>query len=171
MVVGMHLCRGNFAGAWVAEGGYDPIAELLFNEIAVYGDFFEDDLPRAGDFTPLRFLPKRKIAVLVCYYQERQAESKDEIEMLHRRGQPLCAARTAGAVTAVRRALQRYRRQCNDGRGRNCEAGSVVETAQDVWGLARKRASGQTHRGRSGTEAIDLDGLIEFGRYGPRRSR
>ncbi len=64
MVVCMHLCRGNFAGAWVAEGGYDPVAELLFNEIAVDGYFLEYDSPRAGSFAPLRFLPKGKIAVL-----------------------------------------------------------------------------------------------------------
>ena len=64
MVVCMHLCRGNFAGAWVAEGGYDPIAELLFNDIAVDGYFLEYDSPRAGSFAPLRFLPKGKTAVL-----------------------------------------------------------------------------------------------------------
>ena len=64
MVVCMHLCRGNFAGAWVAEGGYDPIAELLFNDIAVDGYFLEYNSPRAGSFAPLRFLPKGKTAVL-----------------------------------------------------------------------------------------------------------
>jgi 5-methyltetrahydropteroyltriglutamate--homocysteine methyltransferase len=64
MIVCMHLCRGNFAGAWVAEGGYDLIAEVLFNEIAVDGYFLEYDSPRAGSFAPLRFLPKGKIAVL-----------------------------------------------------------------------------------------------------------
>ena len=58
MVVCMHLCRGNFAGAWVAEGGYDPVAELLFNEIDVDGYFLEYDSPRAGGFEPLRFVPK-----------------------------------------------------------------------------------------------------------------
>jgi 5-methyltetrahydropteroyltriglutamate--homocysteine methyltransferase len=64
MVVCLHLCRGNFAGAWVAEGGYDPIAEILYNEIAVDGYFLEYDSPRAGSFAPLRFLPKGKTAVL-----------------------------------------------------------------------------------------------------------
>ncbi len=60
----MHLCRGNFAGSWIAEGGYDPIAELLFNEINVTGYFLEYDSERAGGFEPLRFLPKGKVAVL-----------------------------------------------------------------------------------------------------------
>ncbi len=64
MVVCMHLCRGNFAGAWIAEGGYEPIADLLFNEIDVDGYFLEYDSARAGGFEPLRFLPKGKVAVL-----------------------------------------------------------------------------------------------------------
>jgi 5-methyltetrahydropteroyltriglutamate--homocysteine methyltransferase len=81
MVVGMHLCRGNFAGAWVAEGGYEPIAELLFNEIAVDGYFLEYDSPRAGSFAPLRFLPKGKIAVLGLVTTKNSAlESKDELK-------------------------------------------------------------------------------------------
>ena len=60
----MHLCRGNFAGAWIAEGGYEPIADLLFNDIGVDGYFLEYDSERAGGFAPLRFLPKGKTAVL-----------------------------------------------------------------------------------------------------------
>lgn len=81
MTVCMHLCRGNFAGAWVAEGGYDPIAELLFNEIAVDGYFLEYDSARAGSFAPLRFLPKGKIAVLGLVTTKSPApESKDDIK-------------------------------------------------------------------------------------------
>jgi 5-methyltetrahydropteroyltriglutamate--homocysteine methyltransferase len=81
MVACMHLCRGNFAGAWVAEGGYDPIAELLFNEIAADGYFLEYDTPRAGSFAPLRFLPKGKIAVLGLVTTKNAAlETKDELK-------------------------------------------------------------------------------------------
>ena len=80
MVVAMHLCRGNFAGAWIAEGGYDPIAELLFNEINVDGYFLEYDSPRAGGFAPLRFLPKGKIAVLgLVTTKSPVLETKDEL--------------------------------------------------------------------------------------------
>ncbi len=61
MVTAMHLCRGNFEGAWVAEGGYEPVAETLFNEIDVTGYFLEYDTERAGDFRPRRNLPKGKI--------------------------------------------------------------------------------------------------------------
>lgn len=64
MTVCMHLCRGNFTSAWVAEGGYDPVAELLFNEINIDGYFLEYDSPRAGNFAPLRFVPKGKKVVL-----------------------------------------------------------------------------------------------------------
>jgi len=64
MTVCIHLCRGNFRSAWVAEGGYDPVAEPLFSEIAVDGYFLEYDTPRAGDFSPLRYLPKGKSLVL-----------------------------------------------------------------------------------------------------------
>ena len=60
MTVCTHLCRGNFASAWVAEGGYDPVAEVLFNELKVDGYFLEFDSPRAGNFTPLRYLPLGK---------------------------------------------------------------------------------------------------------------
>jgi 5-methyltetrahydropteroyltriglutamate--homocysteine methyltransferase len=64
MAVCTHLCRGNFASAWVAEGGYDPVAEVLFNELKVDGYFLEFDTPRAGNFAPLRFLPKGKKLIL-----------------------------------------------------------------------------------------------------------
>ena len=64
MVVYTHLCRGNFASAWVAEGGYDPVAEVLFNELKVDGYFLEFDSPRAGNFAPLRYLPKGKRLML-----------------------------------------------------------------------------------------------------------
>jgi 5-methyltetrahydropteroyltriglutamate--homocysteine methyltransferase len=64
MVVCTHLCRGNFASAWVAEGGYDLVAEVLFNELKVDGYFLEFDTPRAGNFAPLRYLPKCKKLIL-----------------------------------------------------------------------------------------------------------
>jgi 5-methyltetrahydropteroyltriglutamate--homocysteine methyltransferase len=62
--VAMHLCRGNFRSAWVAEGGYEPVAEVLFNEINIDGYFLEYDDERSGDFAPLRFVPANKTVVL-----------------------------------------------------------------------------------------------------------
>ena len=56
--IGLHMCRGNVRGAWVAEGGYEPVAEALLNELEVDALFMEYDAPRAGDFTPLRHLER-----------------------------------------------------------------------------------------------------------------
>jgi 5-methyltetrahydropteroyltriglutamate--homocysteine methyltransferase len=64
LTVTMHLCRGNFRSTFVASGGYEPIADLLFNTMPVDGYFMEWDTDRAGGFEPLRFLPKGKSVVL-----------------------------------------------------------------------------------------------------------
>jgi 5-methyltetrahydropteroyltriglutamate--homocysteine methyltransferase len=64
MKVMLHVCRGNFRSAWAAEGGYDPVAEVLFNSLHVDGYFLEYDDERSGDFSPLRHLPKGKVATL-----------------------------------------------------------------------------------------------------------
>jgi len=60
----IHLCRGNNRSQWYAEGGYDPIAERLFNELNVDAFSLEYDTPRSGGFEPLRFVPKGKTVVL-----------------------------------------------------------------------------------------------------------
>jgi len=81
MAVCIHVCRGNFAGRWMAEGGYEPVAEVLFNEINVDGYFLEYDSERAGGFEPLRFLPKGKRVILGLVTTKRGAmESKDELK-------------------------------------------------------------------------------------------
>lgn len=81
MAVTMHLCRGNFKSAWVAEGGYDPVAEILFNEIDVDGYFLEYDTDRSGGFEPLRFVPKGKTVVLgLVTTKVGTLESKDELK-------------------------------------------------------------------------------------------
>jgi 5-methyltetrahydropteroyltriglutamate--homocysteine methyltransferase len=64
MTITMHLCRGNFRSSFVASGGYEPVAETLFNTINVHGYFMEYDTERAGGFEPLRFVPKNKTVVL-----------------------------------------------------------------------------------------------------------
>ena len=81
MVVAMHLCRGNSRSAWIAEGGYEPVAEVLFNQVNVDGYFLEYDSPRAGDFAPLRFVPKGKTIVLgLVTTKTPQLESKDALK-------------------------------------------------------------------------------------------
>ncbi|HXW23559.1 MAG TPA: 5-methyltetrahydropteroyltriglutamate--homocysteine S-methyltransferase, partial [Xanthobacteraceae bacterium] len=64
MVVGVHMCRGNFKGHYLAAGGYESVAERLFAGANVDHFLLEYDTPRAGDFTPLRFVPKGKGVVL-----------------------------------------------------------------------------------------------------------
>jgi 5-methyltetrahydropteroyltriglutamate--homocysteine methyltransferase len=64
VTISMHLCRGNFRSTFVASGGYEPVAEILFNKIRVKAYFLEYDTDRAGGFEPLRFVPKDKIVVL-----------------------------------------------------------------------------------------------------------
>jgi 5-methyltetrahydropteroyltriglutamate--homocysteine methyltransferase len=64
LTIGMHLCRGNMEGLWMGDGGYDPIAEALFARTDVDSFLLEYDSQRAGDFTPLRYLPSGKRAYL-----------------------------------------------------------------------------------------------------------
>jgi 5-methyltetrahydropteroyltriglutamate--homocysteine methyltransferase len=81
MVTAIHLCRGNFRSAWVAEGSYEMVAETLFNEIAVDAFFLEYDDQRSGGFEPLRFVPKGKMVVLGLVTSKRgELESKDELK-------------------------------------------------------------------------------------------
>ena len=82
MAVSMHLCRGNFRSTFVASGGYEPVAETLFNRIDVDAYFMEWDSERAGGFEPLRFVPRGdKIVVLGLVTSKTGAlESKDEIK-------------------------------------------------------------------------------------------
>jgi 5-methyltetrahydropteroyltriglutamate--homocysteine methyltransferase len=76
----MHLCRGNFQSTFVASGGYEPVAELLFNTIRVNGYFMEYDTERAGGFEPLRFVPKDNTVVLgLVTSKSGRLEAKDEI--------------------------------------------------------------------------------------------
>ena len=80
MTITMHTCRGNFKSAWVAEGGYDPVAEAMFSS-GVDAFFMEFDSARAGGFEPLRFLPKGKKVVLGLVSSKTGVlENKDEIK-------------------------------------------------------------------------------------------
>jgi len=136
MTVGMHLCRGNFAGAWVAEGSYEPVAELLFNAINVDGYFLEYDSERAGGFEPLRFLPKGKVAVLgLVTTKSAQLESKDDLKRRIDQAarfapldqlalSPQCGFESGigGNTMTVEQEMAKLR--------------LIVETARDVWGSA-----------------------------------
>jgi len=98
MVIGVHMCRGNYKGMYLSEGGYDSVAEKLFGRARVNHFLLEFDTPRAGDFAPLRFMPKDKGVVLgLVSSKTPQLESLD---LLKRR-----AAEAARYVDASRLAL------------------------------------------------------------------
>jgi 5-methyltetrahydropteroyltriglutamate--homocysteine methyltransferase len=82
MTVCTHMCRGNFRSSWMAQGGYDHVAEALFGELAVDGFFLEYDDARSGGFTPLRFVPRgpKKIVLGLVTTKRAALESKDELK-------------------------------------------------------------------------------------------
>jgi 5-methyltetrahydropteroyltriglutamate--homocysteine methyltransferase len=80
MTIAMHTCRGNFKSAWVAEGGYEPVAEAMFSS-GVDAFFMEFDTERAGGFEPLRYVPKGKKVVLgLVSSKTPRLEAKDELK-------------------------------------------------------------------------------------------
>lgn len=82
MTVGMHLCRGNLRGRWMAEGGYDVIAERLFNQLKVDGFFLEYDSARAGGFAPLRLMPANKFVRLgLISSKTAELENRHELKL------------------------------------------------------------------------------------------
>jgi 5-methyltetrahydropteroyltriglutamate--homocysteine methyltransferase len=81
MTISMHTCRGNFRSRWAATGGYEPVAEAMFNIKGIDAYFMEYDSDRAGGFEPLRYLPKDKIVVLgLITSKTPQLEDKDVIK-------------------------------------------------------------------------------------------
>jgi 5-methyltetrahydropteroyltriglutamate--homocysteine methyltransferase len=81
MTVTVHTCRGNFQSMWMAEGGYDQVASVVFDQPDVDGYFLEYDSERAGGFEPLRYVPKNKKVVLGLISSKKPAiESKDQLK-------------------------------------------------------------------------------------------
>ena len=109
MTITTHVCRGNFKSTWVAEGGYEPVAERLLGGVNFDGYFLEYDTDRAGGFEPLRFLPKGdKIVVLgLVTLEERHAGEEGRHQAPHRRGDEVRAARSVLPVAAMRLRLDR----------------------------------------------------------------
>ena len=136
MTVCVHLCRGNFKSAWAAEGGYEPVAEVLFNELEVDGYFLEYDDARSGDFAPLRFLPAGKRVVLGLVSTKLDGmETKDDLRRridAAAKFAPLeafCLSPQCGFSSTVHG--NEIHAQTQAAKLRLC-----VETARDVWGTA-----------------------------------
>ena len=104
MSVTTHMCRGNFRSSWVAEGGYDHVAEALFHELEVDGYFMEWDDERSGGFEPLRLLPKGEKQVVLGLATTKRGAARVEgrSPAADRGGEPVRAARPALPVPAVR---------------------------------------------------------------------
>jgi 5-methyltetrahydropteroyltriglutamate--homocysteine methyltransferase len=136
MTVGVHLCRGNFQSAWAAEGGYEPVAEVLFNELGVDCYFLEYDDARSGDFRPLRFVPKGKIVVLgLVTTKLGSLESRDELRKRieeaakHVPLEQLCLSPQCGFSSTVHGNVLAVEAQA-------AKIRLVVDTAREVWGNA-----------------------------------
>jgi 5-methyltetrahydropteroyltriglutamate--homocysteine methyltransferase len=135
MTVCTHMCRGNFRSSWMAEGGYDHVAEALFGELAVDGFFLEYDDARSGGFAPLRFVPKgpKKVVLGLVTSKRPELESKDELKRRIDEAaryvplEQLCLSPQCGFSSTV------------DGNALTIEQEKaklhlVVEVAQEVWG-------------------------------------
>ena len=108
MAVTTHMCRGNFRSSWVAEGGYDFVAEALFGELDVDGFFMEWDDARSGGFEPLRFVPPGKVVVLGLVTTKRgELEDAGRAEAPDRGG---VAATSTSTSSASRRSAGSPRR-------------------------------------------------------------
>ncbi len=134
MTVSMHLCRGNFRSTFVASGGYEPIADLLFNQVGVDAYFMEWDSDRAGGFEPLRFLPKGKAVVLGLVTSKTGVlEKKDDIKRRideaakHAPLEQLCLSAQCGFAST-----EEGNTLAEDEQWRKLEL--IVEIAREVWG-------------------------------------
>ncbi len=134
--IGMHLCRGNRGGQWHAEGGYEAVAEKLFNALDIGLFFLEYDSPRAGDFSPLRFVPKDKAIVLglvstKANFLEDKAALKQRLDEASRfvplqqlAVSPQCGFASTELGNPVSADMQEAKLRL------------VVELAQETWGTA-----------------------------------
>jgi 5-methyltetrahydropteroyltriglutamate--homocysteine methyltransferase len=132
----MHLCRGNFRSTFIASGGYEPVAEVLFNTMPVDGYFMEWDSDRAGGFEPLRFLPKGKTVVLgLVTSKTGTLESRDDIKRRIEEAakfaplDQLCLSPQCGFAST-----QEGNTLAEDEQWRKLEM--IVEVAEEVWGTA-----------------------------------
>src|SRR3954447_26015922 len=145
LTVTTHMCRGNFRSSWVAEGGYDFVAEALFNELAVDGFFLEYDDARSGGFEPLRFVPPGKLVVLGLMTTKRgELESKDELKRRIEQAseyvdlEQLCLSPQCGFSSTVEGNALSYDEEV-------AKLRLIVEVAEEVWG----DADGGSHAGGS----------------------
>jgi len=134
--IGMHLCRGNRGGHWHAEGSYEEVAERLFNALEIPFYFLEFDTPRAGTFTPLRFVPNHKSIVLglissktptledKTVLRKRVEEANRHVALDRLAVSPQCGFASVDTGNPVTPEVQEAKLRL------------VVELADDIWGEA-----------------------------------
>jgi 5-methyltetrahydropteroyltriglutamate--homocysteine methyltransferase len=134
MAVTTHMCRGNFRSSWAAEGGYDFVAEVLFNELEVDGFFLEYDDARSGGFEPLRFVPEDKVVVLGLVTTKRgELEEKNTLKRRIEEAsrfvdlERICLSPQCGFSSTVEGNTLSYDQQV-------AKLRLIVETAEEVWG-------------------------------------
>lgn len=134
LAVTTHMCRGNFQSSWVAEGGYDHVAEALFTQLDVDGFFMEWDDERSGGFEPLRYVPEGKVVVLgLVTTKTGRLESKDELKRRLEEAsryvdvEQLCLSPQCGFASTSEGNALTY-----DDEVAKLEL--IVETAAEVWG-------------------------------------
>jgi 5-methyltetrahydropteroyltriglutamate--homocysteine methyltransferase len=149
LTITMHLCRGNFRSTFVASGGYEPIAETLFNAMPVDGYFMEWDTERAGGFEPLRFLPKGKSVVLGLVTSktgtlEKSDDLKRRIEEATRYADldQLCLSPQCGFASTEEGNILAEDEQW-------AKLRMIVDIAEEVWGNAAAPAESRTAARRS----------------------
>jgi 5-methyltetrahydropteroyltriglutamate--homocysteine methyltransferase len=139
MTIGVHLCRGNSSGQWAAQGGYEPIAEHLLNELNVDGYFLEYDDVRSGGFEPLRFFPKgskKRVVLGLISTKNPVVESKDDVKRRIEEASkfvplenlclsPQCGFASTWKGNPITPEVQRQKLEL------------VVQVAEEVWGTAR----------------------------------
>ena len=134
MRIAAHLCRGNFRSSWVAEGGYDYVAEALFGELDVDAFFCEFDDERSGGFAPLRFVPPGKQVVLGLVTTKRgRLENPDDLKRRIDEAaryvplDQLCLSPQCGFSSTVDGNALGHEEQ-------KAKLALIVEVADDVWG-------------------------------------
>ena len=134
MTISMHLCRGNFRSTWMAQGGYERVADILLNQMNVDAYFMEYDTERAGGFEPLRFVPKGKTVVLgLVTSKSGVLESKDHLKRRLDDASKfldldqICLSPQCGFASTEEGNVLTETEQWN-------KLSRIVEVANDVWG-------------------------------------